>query len=114
MPHLKAGTLRGIAVLAEKRSSLLPDVPTAAESGLPDFLAALNYGLVAPAGTPRPIVERLNRELRALLESADVRARIAADGGDPLMSSPEEYAADIEREDKKWGALIKKLNLKVE
>jgi tripartite-type tricarboxylate transporter receptor subunit TctC len=114
MPHLKAGTLRGIAVLAEKRSSLLPDVPTAAESGLPHFLAALNYGLVAPAGTPRPIVERLNRELRALLESADVRARIAADGGDPLMSSPAEYAADIEREDKKWGALIKKLNLKVE
>jgi tripartite-type tricarboxylate transporter receptor subunit TctC len=74
----------------------------------------LNYGLLAPAGTPRPIIERINRELRILVDLPDVRARIAADGGDPLPSTPEEYAADIEREDKKWGALIRKLGLKVE
>jgi tripartite-type tricarboxylate transporter receptor subunit TctC len=74
----------------------------------------LNYGLLAPIGTPQPIIDRINRELRILVDLPDVRARIAADGGDPMPSSPEEYAADIERENQKWGALIKKLNLKVE
>jgi tripartite-type tricarboxylate transporter receptor subunit TctC len=114
MSSLKSGSLRALAVLATKRSSLLPGVPTAAEAGLPGFEAGLNYGLLAPAGTPRPIIERLNRELRALVDTPEVRARIAADGGDPMPSMPEEYAADIERENDKWGALIRKLNLKVE
>ncbi len=72
----------------------------------------MNYGLLAPAGTPAPIIERLNRALRAGIDTADVRARIAADGGDPLPSTPGEYKADIEREDARWGALIRKLNLK--
>ena len=112
--HLKSGTLKALAVLAPKRSTLLPEVPTSAEAGLPGFEAGLNYGLLAPAGTPRPIVERLNKELRALIDTPEVRARISADGGDLLPSSPEEYAADIEHEDKKWGALIRKLKLKVE
>ncbi len=112
--HLKAGTLQALAVLAAKRSSLLPDVPTSAEAGLPGFEAGLNYGLLAPVGTPQPIIARLNKELRVLITTPEVRARIAADGGDLLPSSPEEYAADIERENKKWGALIRKLNLKVE
>jgi tripartite-type tricarboxylate transporter receptor subunit TctC len=89
-------------------------VPTAAESGLPGFEAVLHYGLLAPAGTPKPIIERLNKELRALVTSEDVKKRIASDGGDPLTSSPEEYAADIDREETKWAALIKKLNLRVE
>jgi tripartite-type tricarboxylate transporter receptor subunit TctC len=114
MSNLKSGTLRALAVLGPRRSTLLPDVPTAAEAGLPGFEAGLNYGLLAPAGTPRPIVLRLNKELRALVDAPEVRARIAADGGDPMPSSPEEYTADIEREDSKWGALIRKLKLKVE
>jgi tripartite-type tricarboxylate transporter receptor subunit TctC len=112
--HLKAGTLRALAVLSGKRSSLLPDVPTSAEAGLPGYEAGLNYGLLAPAGTPQPIIARLNKELRALIATPEVHARIAADGGDLLPSSPEEYAADIAREDAKWGALIRKLKLKVE
>jgi tripartite-type tricarboxylate transporter receptor subunit TctC len=112
--HLKSGTLKAVAVLSAKRSTLLPDVPTSAEAGLPGFEAGLNYGLLAPAGTPRPIIERLNKELRTLIETPEVRARIAGDGGDLLPSSPEEYAADIDREDKRWGALIRKLHLKVE
>ena len=112
--HLKSGTLKALAVLATKRSTLLPDVPTSAEAGLPGFEAGLTYGLLAPAGTPKPIIERLNKELRALIDTPEVRARIASDGGDPLPSTPEEYAADIQREDAKWGALIKKLKLKVE
>ena len=114
MSNLKAGTLKAFAVLAPRRSSHLPDVPTSAEAGLPGFESGLNYGLLAPAGTPRPIIERLNKALRALVDTPEVRARIAADGGDPMPSTPEEYTKDIEREDGKWGALIRKLGLKVE
>jgi len=114
MSHLKAGTLKALAVLASKRSSHLPDVPTSAEAGLPGFESGLNYGLLAPAGTPRPIIERINRELRIAIDSPDVRARIAADGGDPMPSSPEEYTADIQKENERWGVLIRKLGLKVE
>ncbi|HEX4553472.1 MAG TPA: tripartite tricarboxylate transporter substrate binding protein [Xanthobacteraceae bacterium] len=114
MGNLQAGNLRAMAVLGPTRSSLLPDVPTAAESGLPGFEAMLHYGLLAPAGTPKPIVARLNAELRKLLNSPDVKERIFADGGDPYESTPEEYAADIDREEAKWSALIKKLGLRVE
>jgi len=114
MSSLKSGSLKALAVLATKRSSLLPEVPTSAEAGLPGFEAGLNYGLLAPAGTPRPIIERLNRALRALVDTPEVRARIAADGGDPMPSTPEEYIADIERENLKWGALIRKLGIKVD
>ena len=114
MSMLKAGSLKALAVLAPKRSSHLPDVPTSAEAGLPGFESGLNYGLLAPAGTPRPIIEKLNRALRAGVDTPEVRMRIATDGGDPMPSSPEEYVKDIEREDARWGALIRKLNLKVE
>ena len=112
--NIQAGTLRAIAVLGRTRFSLLPDVPTAEESGMPGFEAVLHYGLLAPAGTPKPIVERLNAELGKLVASADVQARIRTEGGDPLTSTAEEYAADIDREATKWGDLIRKLNLKVE
>ncbi len=112
--NLQAGTLRAIAVLGPTRFSLLPDVPTAGESGLPGFESVLHYGLLAPAGTPRPIIERLNTALRALAESAEVKQRIVAEGGDHLTSTPEDYAKDIDREETKWGTLVRKLNLKVE
>jgi tripartite-type tricarboxylate transporter receptor subunit TctC len=114
MGNLQAGTLRAMAVLGPQRSSLLPDVPTAAESGLPGFEAMLHYGLLAPAGTPRAIVARLNAELRKVVASEDVQQRIHADGGDMLVSTPEEYSADIDQEEKKWSALIRKLGLRVE
>jgi tripartite-type tricarboxylate transporter receptor subunit TctC len=107
------GSLRGGGLRAV-RSSLFPDVPTVNESGLPGFEAVLHYGLLAPAGTSKEIIAQLNKQLRALVASADVRDRIAADGGDPLSSSPEQYAADIDQEEAKWSVLIKKLNLKVE
>lgn len=112
--NIQAGTLRAIAVTSPQRTGVLPDVPTAAESGLPGFEAVLRYGLLAPAGTPKPIIERLNRELRTIVQSEDVRKRIASDGGDPVTSTPEEYAADIDREEAKWAALVRRLNLKVE
>jgi tripartite-type tricarboxylate transporter receptor subunit TctC len=112
--NLQAGTLRAIAVLSPTRFSLLPDVPTANESGLPGFESVLHYGLLAPAGTPRPIIDRLNAALRALVETKEVKQRILAEGGDPLTSTPEEYAKDIDSEETKWGTLVRKLNLKVE
>ena len=112
--NLQSGTLRAIAVLDRKRSSLLPDVPTADESGLPGFESVLHYGLLAPAGTPRPIIDRLNGALRMLVNTEEVTQRIHAEGGDPLVSTPEEYAIDVDREETKWATLIKRLNLKVE
>jgi tripartite-type tricarboxylate transporter receptor subunit TctC len=112
--NIAAGTLKVLAVTSRTRFSLLPDVPTAAEAGLPGFEAVLHYGLLAPAGTPRAIVDRLNKELRALVASEDVQKRIRAEGGDPLTSTADEYTADVEREYAKWGALIGKLNLKIE
>ena len=112
--NLQAGTLRAIAVLGPARFSLLPDVPSANESGLPGFESVLHYGLLAPAGTPRPIVERLNRALRVVVDSNDVKQRILAEGGDPLTSTPEDYVRDIDNEETKWGTLVRKLNLKVE
>jgi tripartite-type tricarboxylate transporter receptor subunit TctC len=112
--NIEAGSLRAIAVASPVRSSLLPAVPTVSESGLPGFEAAVRYGMLAPSGTPRSIIERINRELRAIMTSDETRKRIAAQGSDPLVSSPEEYAADIARESAKWGPLIKQLNLKVE
>ena len=112
--NLQAGKLQAIAVLSPSRFSLLPDVPTANESGLPGFESVLHYGLLAPAGTPGPIVDRLNAALRALVETKEVKQRILAEGGDPLASTPEEYAKDIDSEATKWGTLVRRLNLKVE
>jgi tripartite-type tricarboxylate transporter receptor subunit TctC len=112
--NVEGGQLRAIAVTGPERSAALPDVPTAAESGLPGFDAVQYYGLTAPAGVPRPIVDRLNKELRAILASDDFKKRLIAAGDDPAPSTPEEYAANIKREEGKWAALIKKLGLKVE
>ena len=112
--NIQAGTLRAIAVAAPQRLAAIPDVPTTAEAGLPALDVVQYYGLVAPAGTPRPIVERLNKELGTILMSDDFKARMAAAGGTPVASTPEEFAANIQREEGKWAALIKKLGLKVE
>src|ERR1700690_2411548 len=110
----ESGLLRALAVSSAQRSSLLPDLPTVAESGLPGYEAALRYGLVAPAGTPRPIIERLNKELRVALAAEDVRQRLATDGAEVLPSSPEEYAADIDREETTWSKVVNALGLKGE
>jgi tripartite-type tricarboxylate transporter receptor subunit TctC len=114
MGNLAAGTLRGMAVLDKRRFSLLPDVPTANESGMPGFESVLHYGLLGPAGLPRPIVDKLNTALRAAAGTEEVKKRINNEGGDPMTSTPEEYAKDIDQEETKWGTLIRKLNLKVE
>jgi tripartite-type tricarboxylate transporter receptor subunit TctC len=112
--NIQAGKLRAIAVTSAKRFSLLPDVPTFSESGMPGFEAVLHYGLLAPAGTPQAIVDKLGAELRKLVDTDEVKQRIHFEGGDPLTSTSAEYAADIDKEEVKWSALVRKLNLKVE
>jgi tripartite-type tricarboxylate transporter receptor subunit TctC len=112
--NIEAGNLRALAVTSQTRFSLLPNVPTVAEAGLPGFEAVLHYGLLAPKGTPAPVIDRLNTALRALVSTDEVRQRIATEGGDPLMSSPAEYDADIDREATKWAGVISRLGLKVE
>jgi tripartite-type tricarboxylate transporter receptor subunit TctC len=109
---VKEGKLRALGVTGLKRSPIFPDVPTVAEQGLPGFEAVLHYGIVAPAGTPRPIVDKLNAALRSALNSAEVHKRIATEGAEPLLTTPDEYAADIDREETKWSALVKKAGLK--
>jgi tripartite-type tricarboxylate transporter receptor subunit TctC len=110
----KSGLLRMLAVTSAKRSTLLPDMPTVAESGVPGFDAVLRYGLVAPAGTPRPIIERLNAALRTTLVSEEVRNRLAIEGAEPLPSTPEEYAVDIDHEETQWSKVIKASGAKAE
>jgi len=111
--NVKAGNLRALAVSSAKRSSLLPDLPTMEEQGVPDFDVALRYGLVAPAGTPAPVIARLNKELNAALALPDVQKRLANEGADALPGSPADFAADIDKEEKKWSALVRRLDLKV-
>ena len=103
---LDGGYVRALAVTSAQHSTLMPQLPTLAESGLPGFDATLTYGLLAPAGTPKPIVERLNKELRAALADEDVKKRIINEGGEPASTTPEEHAAVIAREYTKWGAVI--------
>jgi tripartite-type tricarboxylate transporter receptor subunit TctC len=112
--NIQAGRLRAIAVSSAKRSILMPDVPTFNESGLPGFEVVEHYGLLAPAGTPKEIVDVLSVELRKLVNTDDVKQRIYAEGGDPVTSTPAEYASDIDKEETKWSILVHKLGLKVE
>jgi tripartite-type tricarboxylate transporter receptor subunit TctC len=111
---LDGGFIRALAVTSQKHSTLMPQLPTLAESGLPGFDATLSYGLLAPRGTPRPIVDRLNKELRAALSSEDVRKRIILEGGEPEPTTPEEQAAIIDREETKWSAVIREAGIQPE
>ncbi len=112
--QIRSGLLRTLAVTGEARSSIFPDVPTIAESGVPGYAAVIHYGMVAPAGISRAVADRLNAELRAALGSEDVRARIAEEGGEPLPGTAEQQAKDLAEEEAKWGALVRKLGIKSE
>ncbi|MSO68592.1 MAG: tripartite tricarboxylate transporter substrate binding protein [Pseudolabrys sp.] len=112
--NVQGGRLRALAVTSPKRSALLPDLPTVQEAGVKGFDVALRYGLAAPAGTPRPIIERLNKELNAALASDEVKKRLANEGAEALPGTPEAYASDIDKEEIMWRALVSKLGLKVD
>jgi tripartite-type tricarboxylate transporter receptor subunit TctC len=112
--QVQAGQLRALAVTAPTRSPALPEVPTSAQAGLPGYDVVQYYGLTAPAGTPRPIVERLNKELQTILQSDDMKKRLIDLGSEAVPGTPEDYAENIHREEGKWAALVKKLGLKLE
>src|SRR5262249_20757484 len=106
MPYIRSGRMRAVAVTSNRRSPALREVPTISESGLPDYHLVQWYGLVAPAGVAPGIVARLNRELRGILELADIKARLSAEGAELASSTPEEFAEFIQREMAKWGKAV--------
>jgi tripartite-type tricarboxylate transporter receptor subunit TctC len=112
--NIKAGKLRALAVLARERSPALPDVPTATEAGLPDFDVTTWYGVLAPAGTPRAIVTRLNGELVRIMHSPDLKERLATMATEPRTSTPEEFAAYIGQERARWAEVVRKTGIKAE
>ena len=98
LPHVKSGKLRAIAMTGAKRSSAIPDVPTVAEAGVRDYEAGSWYGIVAPAGTPRPIIDRLNKEIVAATKSQEVQDRLLSEAVIPVGSSPDEFGGHIKKE----------------
>jgi tripartite-type tricarboxylate transporter receptor subunit TctC len=106
-PNVSAGKLRALAVTSITRSGLLPDVPTMMEAGLPGFDASLYYGLAAPAGTPRTIIDKLNKVLREALASDEVKKQLGNDGTEITPGTPEDYADFIDKDEKKWAQLVK-------
>lgn len=105
--HMQSGKLRPIAVASPKRLSELPDVPTMAEAGLPDFHVLSWNGLAAPANTPRAIIDKLNKEVNRILNMPDVQKQLQALGADPVGGTPEEFANYVNAETKKWAAVVK-------
>jgi tripartite-type tricarboxylate transporter receptor subunit TctC len=113
-PHVKSGKLRALAVIAPQRLPALPEVPTVAEAGLPGFEVTTWYGILAPAGTPRPIIAHLNAELVKAMHSPEMKERLAGIGTEPVTNTPEEFAAYIHAEIAKWGDVIRKANLRAD
>jgi len=112
LPQIKAGKLRALGLGARARSKLVPDMPTISESGVPGYEAVIWWGLFAPAGTPKAIVEKLYKELEVILQAEDVKKAFDVQGGDIDLTSPAETVKFIEAEKAKWGKVIKDANIK--
>ncbi len=112
--YKKSTTVKVLAVAAKNRAAMAPDIPTAAESGLPGWEALGSFGLVTRTGAPRPIIMRLNKEMTEILNTPDIRARILATNNEPAPSTPEEYDAFIKSETGKWVKVMKESNITVE
>jgi tripartite-type tricarboxylate transporter receptor subunit TctC len=114
VPHIRANRLRALAITGKSRSSVFPDLPTIAESGLPDYDVSAWYGLLAPAGTSREIVNRLNKEVRNAVQEPDIQQRLAADGSEAIGSTSEEFGSFIRSEIKKWERAVKAAGAKID
>jgi tripartite-type tricarboxylate transporter receptor subunit TctC len=114
LQYVKNGRLKLIATATKTRMAHLPDVPTASEAGLPGFEAAATYGLLAPAGTPKPIVDKLNAEVGKVLELPDVKAKFAEQGVIPAFMTPEQTTQHIRGEVSKWGKVIREAKVTVD
>ena len=105
--YVKAGKLRALATLAPERSSLLPGVPTAAQAGYPELEAVLWYGMLAPAGTPQPVIARLNQAFTKIAAAPETRERFASVGTDPMSSTPGQFAEFLRKETARWGKVVR-------
>jgi len=114
VPHVQAGRLRPLAVTSAKRVAAVPDIPTFAEAGVKGVVVVNWYGLVAPARTPQPIIARLAKETHAAMHSPEVVKRLAAEGSEPVGSSPAEFAAHIRAEHELWSRVIKQAGIRGE
>jgi tripartite-type tricarboxylate transporter receptor subunit TctC len=114
LPHVRNNRLRALGVTGTKRASVAPDVPTVAEAGVPGYEVLQWYGVLAPAATPREIVNVLNRAVVQTLQDAKIRERIVADGGEPVGNSPEHFAAVLRSDHQKWGEVIRKAGIRVD
>jgi tripartite-type tricarboxylate transporter receptor subunit TctC len=114
LPQIKAGKIRALAVTSPTRLAALPEVPTVAESGLPGFEYVGWLGIAAPAGTPQPIIERLRREVGAILQTDAAREYFATHAREPVGSTPEDFAAFIRAENSKWGPIIHAARIRAE
>jgi tripartite-type tricarboxylate transporter receptor subunit TctC len=112
MPHVEAGRLKALASGSAKRPHIAPNLPTIAEAGLPDFETSVWFGLVAPAGTPRPVIEKLAGAANAALKSDEVATKLQAQGFEPLGGQPDAFAQFIARESVKWSAAAEAAGLK--
>ncbi|HYL26153.1 MAG TPA: tripartite tricarboxylate transporter substrate binding protein [Burkholderiales bacterium] len=114
VPHIQAGKLRALAVTSRSRSALLPDVPTLAESGVPEYEAGSWYGVMAPAGTPREIVDRLHDAIVSALREPEVSKRLAAEGAIVIGSTPEEFGAHLKAELARVGKVVRAAGIRIE
>jgi tripartite-type tricarboxylate transporter receptor subunit TctC len=114
MPQVKSGKVKVLAISSAKRSSLVPDVPTMAEAGLPGYTSDTYFGVFAPPGTPKEIVDRLSRELAKAVNAPDVKERLAGQGAEAVGGSPADLAQAVRADAEKWGKVIKNAGVKVE
>lgn len=114
LPHVKTGKLRALAVGSRARSQLLPDLPTIAESGVPNYDADTWYGVLAPARTPKGIIRRLNEEISSSLQTAEMRERLLRLGAEPFSSTPEKFADYIKSEIAKYAKIVKDIGIRIE
>ena len=112
--HVRAGKLKALAVTGARRSETLPDLPTVAESGLPGYEAVGWFGLLAPAATPKPVVDKLSADANRVLADPDLRSRMHAPGADPSGNTPEEFARFIRDDQAKWAKLMREAGIKPE
>ncbi len=114
LPHVRSGRLRALAISSSKRSAAAPELPTVAESGMPGFDVSTWFGMLAPRGTPKEIIDRLDGEVRKIVQMADVRARLISQGADPIGSTPEEFRAYLKSELVKWEKAVKAVGVRIE
>jgi tripartite-type tricarboxylate transporter receptor subunit TctC len=114
MPHVRGGKLKALAVTSAKRSATLPDLPTAAESGLPGYEAIGWFGLLAPAATPRALVAKISADANKVLAEPEVKEKLLAVGAEPSGNTPDEFARFIRDDQAKWSRLMNALGIKPE